>query len=571
MAPLLLKAIYVDSIIAHYTGIRFIVFIQVIANDALLYSLILALLLIAFLKKTPHFLAIFLRVAVTLLLTLYIVDFLILLHFNTHLIINDALKYATYSQNYVQQIYGIAGFIVEAVIIALVMLFIFNGYKIKTGQLPKMPLLIFIALPLSSALIDNELYAHSWVYRNVIDYNLMIASEASPYSGQFISKIDNSAPSTCVAKNPDPKNIIILMVESLSSYQSRFFSGIMDWTPHIDAIAEQNLAYKNFFANGFTTEDGEIALLTGIHPIYPPSSYNDNGGTSFRGFYDIEHSLPKLLKTQGYNSDFITTADLDFANTGVWARSIGFDYIEGHEHPFYDKWLRFHFKSAPDEALYQRAIDRIKAHGKDRFLLFIKTVSSHHPYINPETQTKSKAETFSYVDRQIGLFYNQLLEMGFFDQGLLVIVGDHHSMTPLIKAEVDLFGHYKASTQVPMIIANGGKQNAVEYRPFQQIDIFNGLQSLPLSEQCHSDWMGSLLMTGNQAARYIIHRRGDNRSIVSIFATDRNYLIKLDGDDTRLLKDTLAKDVAETTALLVNKVNALRVQRKSLRIKTKAD
>lgn len=559
--PLFLKGLYVDSFIYHYTATRLLGFSQVLANDAILYCGLVLLLYLSFLPKVNRLFTALFRLSAFILFTVYIIDYVVIVNFNTHLAVGDVLKYADYSCKYIQQIYGLNNigiFLIIAAILAPLILFSFSKRKITDPRYQKLPLFFIAGLPLVSGFSDNQKYAHSWIYKNVIDYNLTILSESSAYSDNFLKSFSFNEESHCRTENTKHKNIIILMVESLSAYQSQYFSGINNWTPNIDLIAGQNQAFNNFYANGFITEDGEIALLTGLHPIYPPSSYSDDGGTSFHSFFNIQNSLPNILKKYGYRTEFLTTADLEFGNTGNWAKSIGFDYIEGHDQPEYDKWERFHFQAAPDEALYLRALDRVKQNNEKNFFIFIKTVSSHHPYINPENKHKSESEAIMYTDKQIGRFYQQLQTSGFFDNGLLVIVGDHHSMTPLKKAEVDNYGQFKAAAKVPLIIADGGNAK-IENNQYQQIDIFNSLQGMVSGKQCYSDWNGILLGEYKMPPKYIAHRRGDNRDIISIFSESEDFPVKLDGDNTRLVGDWPEDQTMRQ--ILVNKINALRIAR----------
>ncbi|MDX8129831.1 LTA synthase family protein [Methylomonas sp. OY6] len=562
VAPLLLKGWYVDNFIYHYTGTRLLGFTQVLCNDALIYGGIFILLYFSFLPTIMRGLAAILRLAALLLFALYIIDYAIIVNFNTHLALGDAIKYADYSYKYIQQIYGLSDFGMlglSALVLAVPLYFSWVRFKSINPYFKKWPICLILGLPLAAAFADNEKYAHAWIYKNVIDYNLTILSEAAPYSAAYVDNFSFQEPINCQTQPVDTKNIIILMVESLSAYQSRYFSGIHDWTPNLDAIASQHQAFKNFYANGFITEDGEVALLTGLQPLYPPSSYTDDGGTSFYSFYNIKDSLPNILKKHGYKTEFLTTADLEFGNTGVWAKSVGFDYIEGHDQPEYEKWERFHFEAAPDEALYLRVLDRIEKNKRNNFLLFIKTVSSHHPYINPETKEKSESAAITYTDKQIGRFYRELQNKGFFKNGLLIIVGDHHSMTPLKKAEVELYGQYKASAKVPLVIADGYQPASVENNQYQQIDVFNSLRGLVAGKQCYSDWNGVLFGAAKTSPKYIIHRRGDNRDMVSVFAENQEYLVKLDGDNTRVNSKLPAEQTVRQ--LLVEKVNALRIAR----------
>jgi lipoteichoic acid synthase len=559
--PLLLKGIYVDSFIYHYTSTRFLGFAQVLANDALFYGGLLSLLYLSFLPQVNRLFSALCRLSAFVLFAIYVVDYLIIVNFNTRLAVGDVIKYADYAYKYIQQIYKLNDAVIFLIMLAalapLVML-VFSKRKITHRRYRKLSVCVVAALPIASGFSDGQKYAHSWIYKNVVDYNLTILSESSPYSDKFLSSFSFNQEQHCQAGSVRQKNIILLMVESLSAYHSEYFSGINNWTPNIDSIAGSNLAFKNFYANGFITEDGEIALLTGLLPIYPPSSYSDDGGTSFHSFFNVQQSLPNELKKHGYRSEFLTTADLEFGNTGNWAKSIGFDHVEGHDHPEYDKWERFHFRSAPDEALYLRVLDRVRQNGKKKYFIFVKTVSSHHPYVNPENKHESEPEAIMYTDRQIGRFYRELQARGFFTDGLLIIVGDHHSMTPLRKAEIDKYGQFKAAAKVPLVIADGGNAQ-VEYNQYQQIDVFNSLLAQVTGRQCYSDWHGILLGEHKISPKYITHRRGDNRDIISVFTENEDFRIKMDGDDTRLIGDL--PEYQSVRQILVNKINSLRIDR----------
>jgi phosphoglycerol transferase MdoB-like AlkP superfamily enzyme len=388
-------------------------------------------------------------------------------------------------------------------------------------------------------------------------------SQNSSYSEKFITNVLANTPqkesAVCVKHTPQRKNIIILMVESFSLYQSKFFSGINDWTPNIDAIAEKNVSFTNFYANGFITEDGELAILTGRFPLYGPYRHTITRGSKFfRGYYDIPDALPRLADKKGYVTEFITSADLGFSDTGNWAKSIGFNYTEGHEHPYYNSFKRYNFKAAPDSALYDRVLERVHRNQYHKpYLLFVKTVSTHHPYINPENENYSESEAFRYADRQVGVFYRKLFKSGFFKDGILVIVGDHHAMVPLKQEEIEQFGAARAAARIPLVICYGDKGGLKDERAFQQVDLCNSLKNLISDTQCTSDWTGDLLNTAHSPARYIIFRRGDRRDIINIFYEDRDLRIQLDGDKTRMIN---SGDLDRSfVALFVNKINRERI------------
>lgn len=556
----ILKVIYVDNLLFSYTGVRFLGGARVFINDSVIYFSISVLFYLSYLYKTPYIFSIILRSIAFFLLFVYIIDFYVFVSFATHLTITDILKYASYSLRYIQQTHGGKVFILVAFLTlsaAFSVSVIISSFKIQ-NKLSHSLFIILIAVLFMTAVFSHSIsdrYVHSWMYKNVISHNLVIMSERKKYSEEFITSLAFEEKLECLPKTSErPNNIILLMVESLSNYQSSFFSGINNWTPNLDKIASKNMAYNNFYANGFTTEDGEISLLTGQLPIYRPSSYSDGGGNSFDGFFNIQGSLPNFFRKNGYSTEFLTTADLDFSSTGIWARSIGFDYIEGSEHPYYKKWEHFHFKAAPDEALYHRIIERIRNNNGNN-LYFVKTVSTHHPFINPETKNKSEAETFKYADKQLGAFYKKLIDINFFNKGMLIIVGDHHAMVPLRHKEIEKFGPVKSSAKVPLVVSYAGRQY-LDNQQYQQIDISNSLKGLITGAQHYSNWIGSIF--DRKPAKYIAHRRGDNRNIISIISGEEVATVMLDGNNTQITS-AYPKSMQAKNEIL-NKINSVRIK-----------
>jgi lipoteichoic acid synthase len=559
LSPLVLKAISVDNYIFQFCGVKLFGAMQVLSNDAIIYFIIFLLFYLSLLDKTPNIASVIIRIVAIIVLSLYIIDYYVITNFYTHFVISDAIKYASYAPKYIKQIYekGFIVFFIPLALVSVTVLIIFTKYKIKNKIIHWFFIVILLFFLLISSFTSNENYVHAWMYRNFFDYNLMILSESKDYSDEFIDNFVFDDKMFYSSKIPETPNIIILLVESLSSYQSLFFSGIKNWTPNLDEIASENISYKNFYANGYTSECAFLSLLTGHYPIYPPPDLSHGRRVPFYGFYDIEDSLPNILNRQGYSTEYLANSDVDFLNIGNWAKSIGFTYIEGSEHPYYRKFDKFSFGAAPDKALFDRVLERVKFNKNNNYFLFVKTTSSHPPFIDPESKIKSEALVFKYVDKQIGIFYKKLEKLDFFKKGILVIVGDHHAMVPLKKKEIDSFGPLKVVAQIPMIVSYGGKKKSVVYEQYQQVDVFNSIKCLISNTQLYSDWLGDVFSYGKKAAKYILFRRGDSRNLISVFSGDKDFLIKLDGDNTHMRGNHSLDKVKRD--LIVKKINYLRI------------
>lgn len=531
---------------------------QVITHDSMIYALIILFIYLSYLKKVPKLLLYFFRILAVTIFLIYLIDIFILKNFVTHININDLFKYITYVPKYIEQEYHIS--FIDISLFLIVASFIFYFIKFDFKMLKKHH--SFFIISLLSCLYVNSFseddYVHSWAYKNFIEYNIDLLEQSKDYSNKLKKELKIDDHIRCSSNTPLYKNILVVMVESLASYQSNYFSGIKDWTPNLDKIAESNINIKNFISNGFVTEDAEISILTGLFPIYAPKVKANLGSTAFQGFYSIKNSLPNYLNKKGYSTQFMTSSDLNFSNTGEWAKSIGFKYIEGSKHPFYNNKRRYHFDAVADEYLFKRVLTKIENNKKDTpYFIFVKTVSSHIPFLNPEDNTYSEEKTIRYVDKQLGLLYKNLKKINFFYNGLLIIVGDHHPMVPIKKEQIDKYGLISAGLRVPFIASLGDTKKETINENFHQVDIYNSIKNLTSKESCTSSWMGDFLSTPYTPSKFTLYRRGDKRGIITVFNQNRIYNLRLNGDNTGII-DQRESFITKT---IIDKINFERIQR----------
>lgn len=556
LVPLFMKLFTIHSLFqSGYVSI-----FQVFAHDAIIYTFILLFTYISYVVNSK-ILSVILRLAALIIYLIYLLDLLILNFFATHLTLGDFFKFIDYVPRYISQEFQFDFFIFLLLLSSIIIFvrFLFTNFEIKRKETHLqivLPIVLFFIVNLNA---KDGSYIHSWIYKNVLEYNMEIQSQSKEYSPSFIKEFSYEENYKYKTTQTEQKNIIILMVESLASYQSDLFSGINNWTPNLDKIARNNIYFTNFYANGFVTEDAEIAMLAGKFPLYGPKIFSNAGGVSFKGFYNIDDSLPYILKGYKYHSEFITSSDLEFSNTGDWAKSIGFDYVEGSEHKDYNGLPRYHFKAAEDKYLYDRVLSRVDQNKENKFLLFIKTVSSHVPFINPQNNNRSEQETIQYVDSQIGIFYDNLKEKGFFKDGILIIVGDHHPTMPVKEEAIKKLGQYKASAMVPMIVSYGDTVKKKIDEPFQQTDIYNSLQSLVDANIVTNNYKGNFSdLKEIIPSKYIFHKRADRRGVVSVFDKDSGINILLNGDDTGVIDKNFDSDF--DTADIIAKINSDRIK-----------
>jgi phosphoglycerol transferase MdoB-like AlkP superfamily enzyme len=353
----------------------------------------------------------------------------------------------------------------------------------------------------------------------------------------------------------------MVVVEGLSVYHSRFFSGLRDLTPNLDRIASGHMSFDRFWANGFTTENGLIALLGGELPIPGAGQVVFGGGFAFDGFSPLPGSLPGIFAAHGYHTAFLTPGDLSFSGKGAWLRQLGFQEIRGHDDPFYDGWPRLHFKAAPDSALFLRAQNWLEDRdSRGPFLLVLETVSSHSPFIEPVTRERSEDAVFRYVDRQLGWFYDGLEARGLLESILLIVTSDHRAMTPLRAEELGEFGE-EARALIPLVVSDPNRPGArgISQR-FQQVDLATSFRAMLTGSSCPTMVRGDLLNPTPAPPDCVFHARADDRGLVDVRCGQQAAGIRLQGDETDVEWGSL--DEADQ---IIGQVNLERLRRQGVR------
>lgn len=550
------RAVGNEAKVSRLTGVMHEAFFETLRNDFLILAVVL-LLVVAAASVRSKVIALTCFFWAVVIQSLVIVDVVIRDQFSSRLMLADVKSYGGYALKYI--------FDFDARFLALMGagLVLAAGLTVSVWRLLRRQLLdrraaSIAVIAISAAVTASWLardsgYVHNRLFQNFISYNRTSLTEFRRYSDEFAEDLSHPFERSCRATAQIEGPLIIYMVESLSSYHSDFFSGLNDWTPALDRLAADHLALLDLHANGFTTEDGELALLTAEFPIYPPSTFSYGGSTHFAGYWDQQRSLVSEFEAAGYRTHFLTTSDLEFSSTGEWMTSLGFDTVQGSDAALFDGWPRFHFDAAPDEALIDGVLAIVEP-DEPPALVFVKTATSHHPFIQPETGVRSEEEVIRYVDRQIETLHQRLSDQGFFDSGHLIVVGDHRAMRPLASEEIEKYGLEKANTQIPGLVIGpvlAPKPETID-APLSQADIANSLMGLASARSCSSPIRGAIWGPETTPPEIIIHRRGDQRNQFSVFAGETSGTVTLNGDQTYFSGDGFDPGLQEDIVEFIN-------------------
>lgn len=206
-------------------------------------------------------------------------------------------------------------------------------------------------------------------------------------------------------------NVILVFGESLSAVDSYHLWG-KDNMPYLDKIQNDWITFNNFLSNWTNSSEAHVSTL--IWAFSLRSAYK----------YSVDEWLAEFLNKQWYKTTFISTASLWFLDQRDFLERVWFQKIIWEE-AFADK-EKYSFNSAPDEYLYEKALEEIQ-NQTWKYFIWLQTISFHTPYSSPYSTPDGDdmLQTLKYADEKLYDFYINLQKIWFFDNWILIIVWDH--------------------------------------------------------------------------------------------------------------------------------------------------
>ena len=220
-----------------------------------------------------------------------------------------------------------------------------------------------------------------------------------------------------------PKNVVIIIVESLSRNYMSYFNGTSK-TPFLDSLFNKSMVFNNAYANAKESIQGIPAVVASI------PSWQDDPYIFSQYANNQVQSIASLLKPYGYQSYFFHGAGKGSMGFDAFAATVGFDtYVAKEDYPNKDE-----FDGAWgiwDEPFLQYMNTQISKEKKP-FVSVVFTVSSHHPYSIPAKygdRFKAKGHpinsSIKYTDFALQQFFEQAKKEAWFNNTLFVITADH--------------------------------------------------------------------------------------------------------------------------------------------------
>ena len=221
------------------------------------------------------------------------------------------------------------------------------------------------------------------------------------------------------------KNVIVIVMESMSAQFMERFGNTNRLTPHLDQLTTQSLFFSNLYATGTRTVRGLEAISLSIPPTPGTSIVKRQGNENL-------FSLGFIFKDRGYDTRFIYGGYGYFDNMNYFFEHNGFDIVDranfaDNEKTFANAW------GLCDEDLFTKAMTEAnKSYArKTPFMHMVMTTSNHRPYTFPEGKVNfpssgaGRSGGVAYADYAIGKFLSDAAKEPWFNNTVFVIVADH--------------------------------------------------------------------------------------------------------------------------------------------------
>ena len=263
-------------------------------------------------------------------------------------------------------------------------------------------------------------------------------------------------------------NVILVFAESLSAIDSAnvWWNNKM---PYFDKIQNNWIKYTNFITNWTTSDTAHISTLYWVVPLINMWANN----TPYSWYKLLMQPLPEYLNTQWYHTTFISAASLDFLDQRAFLSWAWFQAIIWEE--AFTGSKMYAFESAPDKDLYDRVLQEIKSQ-TGKYFIWLQTISFHRPYNTPKGKSEDLA--LEYSDEELYRFYEELQKIWFFENWILVIIGDHRKMNPAEEWERELFWKNWYTRSVATVVWSWIQPWTVNSNIIQHTDFYNSLKVL---------------------------------------------------------------------------------------------
>lgn len=323
------------------------------------------------------------------------------------------------------------------------LLVVFCGIRSSTGRRPaNLSDALYSSNRVANEIAKNSLYSIGYdsfraaddVVRHAPRYGAMSMTEGYERAYRLLGRhVEDPARPFLTTIRPwqsaaRPRNLVIILQESMGAQFVGFTGAAHSLTPSIDALAAHSIAFTNLYANGTRSIRGIAAMTSGFLPLLGEGVVKRS--RSQQGFF----TLASLLQPLGYHASFIYGGAARFDDMKSWFLGNGFDEVieqKDYQHPgFVSTW------GVSDEDLFIKANERftqLTAAGRP-FVSVVFSSSNHTPFElpagkidwEPDVPRQSVNNAIKYADYAVGRFFELARHAPYYANTVFVLVADHN-------------------------------------------------------------------------------------------------------------------------------------------------
>src|SRR5215204_5092629 len=317
---------------------------------------------------------------------------------------------------------------------------------------------IFLSLPVGAGLAGKSFSRDAII--NIVMSELEHAQirDLVAHSSSIEPPVDTRVQKTA---ETEKKNVVLIHLESARARSTTPYNEDLDTTPYLDTLAKKSLLAERAYTIVPHTSKAITSINCGIDPhLVREITEAEPGGVPAR-------CLPELLKQQGYDSVWFSSATEHFEDRRELVHNFGYDQFRPVETMDKVGFQRSNYFGYEDDIMLQPSRDWLVRHRDRPFLATYLGVTGHHDYRPVDRYGLKHYSNFPPLDRYqnevryldffVRNVINQYKELGLYDDTIFVIYGDHGEGF----GEHDLFQHdntiYEEGLEVPFIIHEPGR------------------------------------------------------------------------------------------------------------------
>jgi arylsulfatase A-like enzyme/Tfp pilus assembly protein PilF len=285
-----------------------------------------------------------------------------------------------------------------------------------------------------------------------------------------------------VRPKPSPPNVFLITIDTLRADHIHCYGYDKIQTPALDALAADGVRFTQAFTPSPITNTSHTTILTGLLPT-------SHGVTDFAIPLASSHATwAELLKGKGYHTaGFIGAVILD-AKSLAPGLDRGFDFYDNFpEHSASkSRWGRVERRGMD---VVQHAEKWLTAHPAGPKFAWVHLYDPHDPYEPPTPYSEIYEDRLyegeiAYADSALGSFIQYLKKSGWYENSVIIVVGDHGEGLGEHHEETHGIFLYDSTTHVPLIIKlprsrNAGKTIGAQVRTIDILPTALDLVSVP--------------------------------------------------------------------------------------------